>query len=316
MTTIPATKRDLRTSADLTPEDVGLILELAATLKRDLKAGGNRPVLKGKSLAMIFEKPSLRTRCTFELGMVQLGGHATYLPPSEIGLGKRETVSDVAHCLERWFDMIMARTFTQQTIDELAKYFSKPVINALSDYEHPCQALADYLTLTERVGDLRGFNLTYIGDGNNICHSLMHIGAMLGMNITVSAPAGYEPAAKAVQASTQAAAATGGSFTYERDPRKAVARAQAIYTDVWASMGQEAEAAAREQIFAGYQVDAALVARAPAGVLIMHDLPAHRGSEIAAEVIDGPGSIIFDEAENRLHAQKAVMVFLDQASRA
>lgn len=315
MNQILRTKRDLRTSTDLSPEDVAEILSIARTLKRDLKAGGNEPVLKGKSLAMIFEKPSLRTRCTFELGMVQLGGHAVYLPPTEIGLGRRESVADVSHCLERWFDMIMARTFAQKTIDELALHCKLPVINALSDYEHPCQALADYLTLTEHVGDLRGINLTYIGDGNNICHSLMHIGAMIGMNITVSTPAGYEPAASVARATVEAATANGCQYRYEPDPRVAVAHAQAIYTDVWASMGQEDEAAERERIFASYQVNAALVAKAPAGVLIMHDLPAHRGSEIAADVIDGPNSIVFDQAENRLHAQKAVMVFLDRASR-
>ncbi|MCE5229471.1 ornithine carbamoyltransferase [bacterium] len=315
MTTIPATKRDLRTSADLSADDAAEILSIARTLKRDLKAGGNEPLLKGKSLAMVFEKPSLRTRCTFELGMVQLGGHAVYLPPNEIGLGKRESVADVAHCLERWFDMIMARTFSQKTVDELARHCKLPVINALSDYEHPCQALADYLKLTEHAGDLRGYNLTYIGDGNNICHSLMHIGVMLGMNITVSTPAGFEPAKSAVEATLQAASAGGGSYTYERDPRAAVRNAQAIYTDVWASMGQEHEAAEREKIFAGYMVNAELVAHAPKGAFIMHDLPAHRGSEIAADVIDGPNSIIFDEAENRLHAQKAVMVFLDRASQ-
>lgn len=312
MTIVPTTKRDLRTSADLTPAEVAEILSIAARLKRDLKAGGNEPLLKGKALAMIFEKPSLRTRCTFELGMVQLGGHAVYLPPAEIGLGKRESVADVAHCLERWFDLIMARTFTQQTVDDLAQCCRLPVINALSDYEHPCQALADFLTLTERVGDLRGFNLTYIGDGNNICHSLMHLGVMLGMNVTVSTPKGYEPAAPVVQATVEAARLSGGQYRHEVDPRVAVKRAQAIYTDVWASMGQEDEAAARERIFAGYQVNAELVAQAPAGAFIMHDLPAHRGSEIAADVIDGPYSIIFDEAENRLHAQKAVMVFLMQ----
>jgi ornithine carbamoyltransferase len=305
----------LRTSADLTREDILAILKLAQEMKDALKRGMTRPFMAGKSLAMIFEKPSLRTRCTFEIGIVQLGGHAIFLGPEEIGLGRRETIHDVGRNLERWFDMVVARTFAQETVDELAEHCRVPVINALSDLEHPCQALADMLTLSEKVGRLEGFNLTYIGDGNNICHSLMRIGGKLGMNVTVSSPAGYEPRGEIAQATLEAARACGGAYRFVADPREAVAGAQAIYSDVWASMGQEDEAEARSRIFAPYQVNGELVAAAPAGALIMHDLPAHRGEEITDEVIDSPRSIVFDQAENRLHAQKGVMVFLDQASR-
>jgi len=308
-------KRDLRTSADLSREDIEAILEQAEALKDAQQRGNARPILAGKSLAMIFEKPSLRTRCTFEIGMVQLGGHAIYLTPQEIGLGRRESIHDVARNLERWFDLVLARTYAQATVDELALHCHVPVINALSELEHPCQALADMMTLREKVGDLEGFTLTYIGDGNNICHSLMQIGVKLGMKITVSSPAGYEPFQGIVDLTREAAGQYGGSYRFERDPRAAVAGAQAIYTDVWASMGQENEAAQRSGVFEPYQVNGALVAAAPAGALIMHDLPAHRGEEITAEVIDDESSIVFDQAENRLHAQKGIMVFLDQATR-
>ncbi len=315
MTPLCQAKRDLRSCADLTPDDARAILQLAADLKRELRGGGNRPRLRGKSLAMIFEKPSLRTRCTFELGMVQLGGYALYLSPQEIGLGRRESVHDVARNLERWFDMIMARTYAQVTVDELARHARIPVINALSDEDHPCQAFADYLTLTEHAGELRGFNLTYIGDGNNICHSLMTLGAMFGVNVTVCTPEGYEPMESVTRAALELAALNGSEIILERDPAASVRRARAIYTDVWASMGQEHEAAARAAIFAPYQVNRALVERAPAGVLIMHDLPAHRGEEITDEVMDGPGAIMFDQAENRLHAQKGILLFLAESCR-
>ena len=309
-------KRDLRTSVDLSREDILEILKLSREMKDGLRQGNSRPFLAGRSLAMIFEKPSLRTRCTFEIGIQQLGGHAIYLAPSEIGLGRRESIHDVARNLERWFDLVVARTFAQATVDGLAHFCRIPVINALSDLEHPCQALADVLTLQEKAGeDLRGFTLTYIGDGNNICHSLMQIGAKLGMNVVVSSPAGYEPVREIIEQTARAADASGGSYTFERDPRAAVARAQAIYTDVWASMGQEHEAQERARIFEPYQVNAALVAAAPKGVMIMHDLPAHRGEEITDEVIDSEDSVVFDQAENRLHAQKGVMVFLDASCR-
>jgi ornithine carbamoyltransferase len=308
-------KRDLCRSADLNREEIFEVLRRARELKTALREGPAMPMLTGRTLAMIFEKPSLRTRCTFEIGMFQLGGHAVYLQQHEIGIGTRESVHDIARNLERWFDLVMARTFSQATVDELARHCRLPVINALSDEEHPCQALADLLTLTERVGALDGFRLTYIGDGNNLCHSLMIMGVQMGMHVTVSSPVGYEPAPGVVRQATEIGAATGGAYSFESDPRAAVAAAQAIYTDVWASMGQEAEAEARKQVFLPYQVNEALVAAAPAGVLIMHDLPAHRGEEITADVMDHPNSVIFDQAENRLHAQKGLLVFLADLSR-
>ncbi len=315
MSPICTIKRDLRTSKDLLHEEIEAILDRSLQIKTALKNGVAQPLLAGKTLVMISEKQSLRTRCTFEVGMFQLGGHAVNLNPAEIGLGQRESIADIARNLERWFDLVMARTYTQSTVDQLAQHCRIPVINALSDYEHPCQALADYLTLKEKAGEMRGFNLTYIGDGNNICHSLMLMGVRLGMNITVSAPEGYEPLTDVTELAMDWGRSHGGSYTFERDPKEAVARAQAIYTDVWASMGQEHEAAARAKIFAPYQVNETLVAGAPAGAFIMHDLPAHRGEEISDDVMDGPYSIIFDQAENRLHAQKGVMVFLSEASK-
>jgi ornithine carbamoyltransferase len=313
MSPIRSSKRDLKTAADLSREDIEAILARSRELKSGLERGERPQLLAGKMLAMIFEKPSLRTRCTFEIGIVQLGGHAVHLAQTEIGLGQRESIKDIAHNIERWFDLVMARTFSQATVNELARHCRLPVINALSDQAHPCQALADLLTLTEHAGDLKGFNLTYIGDGNNICHSLMQIGTALGLNVTVCTPQGYEPEEAVAQRSCAVARSHGGSFQLQSDPAIAVARAQAIYTDVWASMGQEDEALQRAEVFQPYQVNTKLVAAAPEGVLIMHDLPAHRGEEITDEVIDGPGSIVFDQAENRLHAQKGLMVFLDEA---
>jgi ornithine carbamoyltransferase len=312
MNPIQASKRDLRSSLDLDRAVILEILDRAAALKAGLAHGDRPQIMAGRSMAMIFEKPSLRTRCTFEVGMVQLGGHSLYLSPAEVGLGKRESIHDVARNLERWMDLVVARTFAQATVDELCHDCRVPVINALSDADHPCQALADFLTLREKTGsnDLKGFNLAYIGDGNNICHALMVIGTRLGINVTVATPAGYEPAVACVAAARKAEAAGLGHYRYATDPRAAVAGAQAVYTDVWASMGQEDQAAARAKVFQPYQVNAALMAAAAKGAFVMHDLPAHRGEEIADEVIDGPGSIVFDQAENRLHAQKGVMAWL------
>ncbi|MBI3735249.1 ornithine carbamoyltransferase, partial [Candidatus Sumerlaeota bacterium] len=279
MSPIRKYKRDLRRSSDLSIEDVEVIFELATVLKSALQKGEPTPTLKGKTLAMIFEKPSLRTRATFELGMFQLGGYAVYLSPQEIGLGKRESVRDIARNIERWFDIAIARTFEQKSVDGLAANCSIPLINALSDEEHPCQAMADYFTLREKVGTLAGRKLTYIGDGNNICNSLMLIGAKLGVHVSVSSPKGFEPRPECVEGMREDLKRTGGSYSFFNDPREAVREAEFIYTDVWASMGQEAEAEARKKIFEPYQVNAALVAKAPAGALIMHDLPAHRGEE-------------------------------------
>ncbi len=313
MSPIRQSKRDLCRSGDLSAEDIEVIFELATVLKGALQKGVPTPTLAGKSLAMIFEKQSLRTRATFELGMFQLGGYAVYLSPAEIGLGKRETVNDIARNLERWFDLAIARTFLQSTVDELAANCRIPMINALSDEEHPCQALADYFTLREKFGALAGLNLTYIGDGNNICHSLMMIGAKLGLNITVSSPPGYEPKKQYVEGMKEDLQRVGGSYAFCSDPKEAVRNAALVYTDVWASMGQEAEAEERRKMFQGYQVNADLLALAPKDALVMHDLPAHRGEEITGEILDGPQCIAFDQAENRLHAQKGILAFLDGA---
>lgn len=306
--------RDFRRAADFSIEDIREVFNLAHSLKSALQERRATPLLRGKSLAMIFEKPSLRTRSTFELGMFQLGGHAIYLSPQEIGLGKRESVADIARNLERWFDLAMARTFLQSTVDGLAENCRIPFINALSDEEHPCQAMADFMTLEEQWGGVAGRHLTYIGDGNNICHSLMVVGAKLGVHITVCGPEDYAPKRHYVDAIQADLARSGGSYRFVTDPVESVKRADAIYTDVWASMGQEDESEARKKIFMPYQVNEALVSRAPAGALIMHDLPAHRGEEITSQVLDGPTSIAFDQAENRLHAQKGILAFLDRES--
>ncbi len=304
------TKRDLRRAGDLSTDDVEVIFELASVFKAARERGEPSAALRGKALALIFEKPSLRTRSTFELGMVQLGGHAVYLAPQEIGLGRRETPRDIARNIERWFDLVAARTFLQATIDELADHCRLPVINALSDEEHPCQALADYLTLREHFGSGEGRRLTYLGDGNNICHSLITLGARLGHHLTVCTPRGYEPRPDIVRTAQADLKRSGGSLHWTDDPAAAVARAEVIYTDVWTSMGQEAEQEARRRVFEPYQVNAALVAKAPRGALIMHDLPARRGEEITDEILDGPHCLAFDQAENRLHAQKGVLAFL------
>lgn len=303
--------RDLLSISDLSSSEVHQILAVAAELKsRNIDDQYENPVLRGKTLAMFFEKPSLRTRVTFEVGMVQLGGYAVYLQPSDIRLGLRETVADAAKNLERWVQGIMARTFSHKTVTDLAEHASVPVINGLSDLEHPCQALADFLTIQEHKGNLKGLTLAYVGDGNNVAHSLMLLAGKVGMNMTVGCPEGYEPDAQITATAKQYAAETGASITITHDAMEAVKDADAIYTDVWASMGQEAEHDARMPIFMPFQVNAALVAAAKDDAIVLHCLPAHRGEEITDEVIDGPRSVVFDEAENRLHAQKAVMALL------
>lgn len=264
---------------------------------------------------MIFEKPSLRTRVTFEVGMTQLGGHAIYLAPSDIQLGKRESVPDVAQNLSRWVDLIMARTFGHQTVVDLAKYAAIPVINALSDLEHPCQILADFLTILEHKKKLRGVNFAYVGDGNNVCNSLLLAGGLVGMNISVGTPKGYEPPKAIIDKAREYARSSGAVIGVFNSAVEAVKNAEVVYTDVWASMGQEAEAKARKEIFKVFQVNTNLLKNATAGCLVMHCLPAHRGDEITGEVIDGPASIVLDEAENRLHIQKAIMVWLVKQSR-
>jgi ornithine carbamoyltransferase len=264
------------------------------------------PPLQGRTLAMLFQRPSLRTRVTFEAGMTQLGGHAIYLT-EDVVMGAREAVHDVARNLERFVDAIMARTGPHEVVVELAAQASIPVINGLTLREHPCQALADLFTLHERFGDLRGVSLAFVGDGNNVYHSLALMGATLGMEIRLAHPEGYGPNERIVARARELAAASGGRLVFSQDPAEVVRGSAAIYTDTWTSMGQEAEAEERREAFRSYQVNAALVARAP-DAFVMHCLPAHRGQEITSDVMDGPRSVIFDQSENRLHAQKAFLV--------
>ena len=296
--------RDILGIEELTQEEILLILNVAARLKAHKFDATQTQFAKGQTLAMLFEKPSLRTRVTFEAGMTQLGGHAIYL---EGRLGVRETVPDVAHNLNRWIDGIMARTFDHQSVLELAANAGIPVINGLSDREHPCQAFADFQTLAERKGALPGLTMAYVGDGNNVAHSLMLLAAKVGTHFRLACSEGYEPNPELWQIALGFAAETGAILTLTHNPAEGVKNADAIYTDVWASMGQEDEAAERAQIFAPFQVNAALMAHARPDALVMHCLPAHRGEEISAEVLDGPQSVVFDQAENRLHAQKAIL---------
>ena len=296
--------------ADLTPDSMMGLLDLAVRLKTAWKAGQGRPLLQGKTLGMVFQKPSLRTRVSFDMAMLHLGGHALYLSPNEIQLGQRESTADVARVLSRYVDAIMARVFSHNDILDLARYASVPVINGLSDYSHPCQGLTDLLTIYEKRGRLAGLRLVYLGDGNNVANSLLFGGALTGMHIVVATPPGYEPARDVMEKAQTLGRATGAQFTVTHDPREAARGADVLYTDVWASMGQEAERAARLAIFPPYQLNADLVKAAASDVLVMHCLPAHRGEEITEDVVDGPHSVVFDQAENRLHAQKAVLVEL------
>jgi ornithine carbamoyltransferase len=300
--------KDLLTLADCSAGEVERILALAAEVKRRPDRFAGR--LAGRTLAMIFEKPSLRTRVTFEAGMFELGGHALYLAPADVRIGDRETVADVARNLERMVSAILARTFRQETVEELAACASVPVINGLSDRYHPCQALADYLTIQEECGGVRGRALAYVGDGNNVAHSLLHGGSKLGADVRLATPPGYEPDPREVERARPAFAASGGRLTLTHDPAEAVEGADAVYTDVWASMGQEAEAEARRKAFRSYQVSADLFRRAGPEAIFLHCLPAHRGEEVAAEVIDSDRSRVFPQAENRKHAQKAVLLLL------
>jgi len=301
--------KDFLSAADL---DAAEYHELFA-LARDLRRGLVPRELAGRTLAMIFEKPSLRTRVTFEAGMTQLGGHAIHLAPSDIGLGRRESVGDVARNLERWVDLVLARTFSHATVVELAESCGIPVINALSDLEHPCQAAADFLTVMDRRGSAEGLRFAWFGDGNNVCHSLILLGALLGVEFRVAGPEGYEPA-PGIIGGAERIAAPGFTIQVMRDPAEAARGAHVLYTDVWASMGQEAEVAERKRVFAPYQLDARLVAAADPEAIVMHCLPAHRGEEITADVLDGSRSVVFDQAENRLHAQKALLLMLSRPS--
>ena len=303
-------KRGFLNLADLSPEQAWALLELAVALKQEWHEGGNVPRLAGRTLAMVFQKPSLRTRVSFEMAMRHEGGHAMYIAPDEIQLGRRESVADVARVLSRYVDAIMARVFAHEHVLELARYATVPVINGLSDLTHPCQGLADVLTVYEKLGQLKGVRLTYLGDGNNVLHSLLFAGALFGMRIVASTPEGYDPFPEVVRRAREIAEGTGASIELVRDPQRAVESADVLYTDTWTSMGQEAEAEVRRQVFPAYQVNRALLERALPGAGVMHCLPAHRGKEITDEVADGPNSVIFDQAENRLHAQKAVLVDL------
>jgi ornithine carbamoyltransferase len=301
-------KRDFLTLDGLTRAELDEILHLSARLKRDLKAGQRPPLLAGKTLATIFEKPSLRTRVTFEVGMTQLGGYAVYLTPNDIRLGERESVADIARNLERWVDFIMARTNAHQTLIELATHAKVPVINGLSDMRHPCQVLSDCFTLVERRGRLEGLRVAWLGDGNNVANSWIAVAPRFGFAFALACPPGYEPD----QVTVDKARSEGATIELTNDPAAALRDADVIYTDVWTSMGQEAEAAKRLHDFHPYQVNGAALRQAKPDAVVMHCLPAHRGEEISGEAIDGPQSIVFDQAENRLHVQKGVLVWLNQ----
>lgn len=297
------------TLTDIQSEELQKILDLAVKLKEEWKAGGNEPILKNKVLGMIFQKPSLRTRVSFDVAMLQLGGHGLYLSPNEIQLGKRESVADVARVVSRYVDVVMARVFAHADIVELAKYASVPVINGLSDHAHPCQAMADFLTILEHKGSLKGKKLTYLGDGNNVSTSLLFAAAKLGVDFAIATPPGYELHPGVWSLGEHLAAQSGAKIMATYDPVEALKDADAIYTDAWASMGQEAEAEKRRKVFPPYRIDAEKLGYANADAIVLHCLPAHRGEEITDEVADGPQSALFDQAENRLHAQKAILVW-------
>jgi len=299
---------DVISTRDLGPQGVEAVLHLAELMKS--RPSVFQRSLAGKQMVMFFEKPSLRTRLTFEAGMASLGGTTMFVDQTQNRLDARESLSDIAHNLERWVDVIVLRTFAQETIEGMARFASIPVINALSDLEHPCQALADYLTLQERFGNLKNITLAYVGDGNNVAHSLLLTCACLGSSIRVATPKGYEPNAKIVADARKLAKQTGGKMELLSDPQVAVAGADAVYTDAWASMGQEHEADQRAKIFQPYQVNARLMSLAAPHAAFMHCLPAHRGEEVTNEIMDSEDSVIFEQAENRLHAQKAILYLL------
>jgi len=295
--------------ADLTSEELHNLLALASLLKAEWHEGGNKPVLKGKSLALIFQKPSLRTRVSFEMGMVHLGGHALYLSPNEIKMGGRESIADVARVLAGYVDGIMARVFSHQHILDLARHSPVPIINGLSDYNHPAQAFSDLFTILEAKGKLEGLKMAYVGDGNNVARSLLFAAMKVGMHFSIASPPGYTLTEDDMDLA-QGFSTAGAQIEIVADPARAAAAADVIYTDVWTSMGQEAETAERLKVFPPYQVNQQLVNQAHPDCLVMHCLPAHRGQEITDEVADGPNSILFPQAENRLHAQKALLVHL------
>ena len=296
--------------SDLTSEEIWRLLHRAKELKGEWQSGGNTPILQGKVLAMVFQKPSLRTRTSFQVGMLHLGGHAIYLSPDEIGLGKRESIADVARVLSSYSQGIMARTFAHEHMLQLAEHAGVPVINGLTDYNHPCQALTDFFTIWEKKGELQGLNLAYVGDGNNVARSLLFGAAKLGVNFAVASPTGYTLPATDLGIAQSFAEETEAKITLYEDPYQAVTGADVIYTDVWTSMGQETETEKRLAVFPPYQVNDQLIAAAGSDVIVMHDLPAHRGEEITDSVADGPHSAIFEQAANRLHAQKGLLAML------
>jgi ornithine carbamoyltransferase len=305
VTSVATRVRHFLSIADLSPSELVGILDDAEALKRE-PVPPDAP-LRGRALAMIFEKPSLRTRLSFDVAVRDLGGHSSYLSPQEVGLGRRESVSDVARVVSRYVDLVVLRTFAHETLEEFAKWSSVPVINGLSDLSHPCQGLADIFTIRERKGALRDVVAAYVGDGNNVVHSLMLGAAKAGMTLRVASPAGFEPLPKYRELADRAARATGARITYGADPIAAVRDADVVYTDVWTSMGQEQEYERRRRAFQGFQVNRELLSNAKPDAIVLHDLPAHRGEEITDDVIDGPQSAVFDQAENRLHTQKAVL---------
>ena len=300
--------KDFLSIRDFSPSEIEYLLILGREIKAHPASYGE--ALRGKTLAMIFEKPSLRTRVSFDVGIHQLGGFSLYLSPAEISLGKRESVYDAAKNLERMVQGIMVRTFAHEIVEQMARHARIPVINGLTDFSHPCQALSDYLTMWEIKGKLEGLHVTFVGDGNNVAHSLMFAGAQLGAQVWVATPCGYEPKPEACLWARERAQETGGRCIITNDPREAVSGADVVYTDVWASMGQEAEAERRRELFREYQVNPVLFACAKRDAIFMHCLPAHRGEEVSSEVIDSPRSVVFQQAENRLHAQKAIMAEL------
>jgi ornithine carbamoyltransferase len=296
--------------ADYSGPELSSILNSAIRLKDQWRRGGNPPLLEGKVLAMIFQKPSLRTRVSFDMAMRHLGGDALYLSPSEIGLGERESIADVSRVISRYVNVVMARVFAHEHVLELARYATVPIVNGLSDYNHPCQAMADVLTIMERFGQLDGLKVSFIGDGNNVAVSMLNACTRLGMNFAIATPEGFELPAKAIAMAEEMAKDSGVSISQSHDPKEAAEGAQIIYTDTWVSMGQEDEAKSRLAKFEPFQVNDSLVSVADPSAIVMHCLPAHRGQEITDAVADGPQSVIFNQAENRMHAQKAILVHL------
>ena len=309
MTAVASRVRHFVSVGDLEPAQLAHLLDLAASLKA--QRGRGEPRLRGRTVAQIFEKPSLRTRLSFDVGVAELGGHCVYLSPQEVGLGRRESVADVSRVVSRMVDAVVLRTNSHETIEEFARSSSIPVINGLSDLSHPCQGLADIFTIVEKKGpDLRDVVIAYVGDGNNVVHSLMLAAALRGATMRIATPEGFEPLPRYRELAERIAGRTGGRVVVSNHPAATVADADVVYTDVWTSMGQEQEYERRRRAFQGYQVNAELLRGAKRDAIVMHDLPAHRGEEITDDVMDGPQSVVFDQAENRLHAQKALLCWM------